>query len=723
MKKYLGKLIFIVFILIFVCSVSVYANQTELEIQIPQKSKEFERWENLSEEERKNTIQPFYSNITIKESVKRSTYSNLLKSVKSSTAETKFDLRDVLQSINVKNQQRVGSCWAFSYTSVLETTLANQNGKISNEYSPMHMDYKTAKMFNRKLGEGGTLLMEMAYSANRYGPVYEEDLSFDSVYDETENPATNYYLSDLNSVSTDQVAKAKIEEMPIIAMINKEYTDTSVTYTSGETVYSNEEIKAQRELIKKHIKENGAVTTTFYSDIGTTASDEYISPGNFYNSETSAYYCNEPSKQVNHAVTIVGWDDEYKKENFIESNRPLNDGAYIVLNSYGEDFGDDGYFYVSYDDAFIESAILGISSVKEYNENTKEADYIYQYDELGVTDALSWGTSSVYAANVFSRQDTTVTEYLSEVGIYLLSTEGVEIYVSTDGTLTNIGNPVASYTGSNALEVGYHTVKLSSPVKLTGNKFAVIVKYVNAESASVPMEINLKDSGFSYVSTAYDTATSNEGESYISMDGSAWYDIYNLKVNYINTLKNTNVCIKAFTTKVVEEENEEIPDEEKNVAVTGVKLNKSTEIMQVGDKLSLVATIEPTGATNKNVKWTTSNSNVATITEEGIITAVAEGETTITVTTEDGNYTASCDITVTKKTNSEDDIYKDDTEDKNNGQTDPSDTEVTNPKVDDTVADKIIPKAGSKITIITIVIVSIVGIIFYKKYKGYSDVK
>lgn len=83
----------------------------------------------------------------------------------------------------------------------------------------------------------------------------------------------------------------------------------------------------------------------------------------------------------------------------------------------------------------------------------------------------------------------------------------------------------------------------------------------------------------------------------------------------------------------------------KNVAVTGVTLDKSEVSITVGNTATLTATITPSNATNKNVSWTSSAEGVATV-ENGVVTAVAEGSATITVTTEDGNYSASCEVTV-----------------------------------------------------------------------------
>lgn len=81
--------------------------------------------------------------------------------------------------------------------------------------------------------------------------------------------------------------------------------------------------------------------------------------------------------------------------------------------------------------------------------------------------------------------------------------------------------------------------------------------------------------------------------------------------------------------------------------VTGVTLDKTTLELYTGNTAILTATVQPSDATNKNVTWSSYNAEVATV-EGGTVTAVGAGETTITVTTEDGNYTASCKVIVTK---------------------------------------------------------------------------
>lgn len=84
------------------------------------------------------------------------------------------------------------------------------------------------------------------------------------------------------------------------------------------------------------------------------------------------------------------------------------------------------------------------------------------------------------------------------------------------------------------------------------------------------------------------------------------------------------------------------------VAVTGVELNKTSMELNVGDSETLTATVAPTDATNKAVTWKSSKESVATVDQNGKVTAVAAGEATITVTTTDGSKTAECKVTVKK---------------------------------------------------------------------------
>ena len=92
------------------------------------------------------------------------------------------------------------------------------------------------------------------------------------------------------------------------------------------------------------------------------------------------------------------------------------------------------------------------------------------------------------------------------------------------------------------------------------------------------------------------------------------------------------------------------------VSVTSVSLNKTTSSIEIGNIETLTATISPSNATNKNVTWHSNSTNIATVSSTGDVTAISPGQATITVTTEDGNYTASCIFTVVEPTVVEDTV-------------------------------------------------------------------
>ncbi len=93
-------------------------------------------------------------------------------------------------------------------------------------------------------------------------------------------------------------------------------------------------------------------------------------------------------------------------------------------------------------------------------------------------------------------------------------------------------------------------------------------------------------------------------------------------------------------------DNCEVEVVEDAIKVTGVTVNFTSRSIKVGETTEIEATVEPADATNKNVTWSTSDESVATV-EDGVITGVAAGNATITVTTEDGGFTADCEVTVT----------------------------------------------------------------------------
>lgn len=90
-------------------------------------------------------------------------------------------------------------------------------------------------------------------------------------------------------------------------------------------------------------------------------------------------------------------------------------------------------------------------------------------------------------------------------------------------------------------------------------------------------------------------------------------------------------------------------EKDKSVSVTEVGLNKTSTTLIEGETETLIATVMPENATDKSVVWESGNESAATVSQEGLVTAVGEGKATITVKTNDGGFSASCEVTVNKK--------------------------------------------------------------------------
>jgi C1A family cysteine protease len=382
-----------------------------------------------------------------------------------------LDLRADGKVSDVKNQEQCGSCWAFSTYSSLESTLLPSE---SWDFSENNM--KNTHGYDFSPCKGGNSLMSTAYLARWDGPIAESSDPYSTV--SSSSPANVQELKHIQEV-------------------------WYIPSRSGPL---------DNENIKMALTEQGAIYSTIYWN------EAYFS--GYHNS----YYYGG-SATGNHAVTIVGWDDSYDRTNF--ERLPSGNGAFIVKNSWGPEWGDDGYFYVSYYDTGI-----GRDNALFMAETAENYDNIYQYDPLGWVVSYGSGSDTEYFANIFT---STGSEQLSAVSFYTpVPDASFQVWVYLD-THTNptAGTNAGSISGTASLP-GYHTVSLNSPISLnSGQKFSVVVK-ITTPGYQYPVAMEYPYSGFS------SRATARSGESFVSSNGNSWTDV-------TTVYPDTNVCLKAFT--------------------------------------------------------------------------------------------------------------------------------------------------------------------------------
>lgn len=404
-----------------------------------------------------------------------STFSTVDTSESASVVPASYDLRTRSRVPQVRDQGYYGTCWAFAAISAMESSLLPG---LKVDYSVDHMSMSNS--FNVDQYDGGEYTMGMAYLAAWQGPVYEKD---------------DPYGDDQTDGSLSPVAH--VQQMRIID--GKDFDG-----------------------IKTAVFKYGGVQSSLYSNLKSSSPSSM-----YYNSEKYAY-CYRGTEKPNHDVVIVGWDDNYPKENFpveLES-----DGAFICQNSWGEEFGDNGFFYVSYFDTNIGThniVYTGIEDVDNY-------DSIYQSDLCGWIGKMGYDKEDIYGANVFTARR---KEKIEAAAFYATGadTEYELYFVNQFENESSFENKVKVASGVLD-QAGYYTVSFDRGMEVErGERFAVVL-YVKTPGSTHPLAIEY-DSGEDYL----DTIDLDDGEGYISLGG--------LKFINVKDKQECNLCIKAFAKK------------------------------------------------------------------------------------------------------------------------------------------------------------------------------
>ena len=412
---------------------------------------------------------------------------------------------------NNRNHNPYGTCWTFSSIGLAEFDLINDgNFDKSIDLSELQLAYFTFNSVKDPLG--GT--------EGDYAKYYNENTSTSYL-----NYGGNYEMAARRMAQW--VGNTKEADVP--------YKNAASTVTNGladEYAYNYDvahlenayaiNLKSNVDDVKQNIMEHGAAGIMYYHE------DNAM----LWNSDKSLWTYYDTSKTGGgHAVMLVGWDDNFSKDNFVGTTKPENNGAWLVRNSWGLYCN---YFWMSYESASLGNAawIFDCNANEQYDNN-------YQCDGGLTTYPATYNTvSNVYQVD---KKEGVASETLRAVSISSMHVAGVNYTVDIYTNLKNKNDPLsgekqelATTTGTIGY-AGIYSVPLENPVELTsGSSYAVVV-IVDKQAIDYEQAIRIED--FDTNKTIWDCAISlGNGKSFFK-SGNKFYQWY-----------WGNYCIKAFTT-------------------------------------------------------------------------------------------------------------------------------------------------------------------------------
>ena len=484
MKKLLCLIITFFFVIPSVIASSCEANP------------DYEKWLQLSDSERENIPEPLpyvcyldkkeLKKLSSSQSTKMISTENGVKTI--SATDARYDSRDYGVISSIKDQGHYGNCWAQTGNALFETAAIisgfkeynfSEKSVIVNTFYDVFKDRYNVGGYNGGPDEGGNIFMYASYLYRHQGPVFEEDYPYLS-----EDPNIEY--SNINSNSLPNTK-------PLL-----ELDSLNLIVADGNCS------DAKKSVIKNALITYGAVGTSLHSISG-----------------MPTYYVEKNNSLLpNHEVTIIGWDDNIPASKF--GNGVTTNGGWLIKNSWGSSRGDNGIYYVSYEDAVVCDEFYYFSGVQLNNYDNA---YATSEQSVNYIDELAQNTNKYYQSIKMSTKNSNVTEYLGKVSLFLTPGETIDIYYGKNGPDKKdeyLGSITSYSLGLSSVEFPEIPVKGDYYINLVYN-YQSNNRYNNTYALSCKTDA---ESSFSYTLTDY-----TGGKYYYSYDGSHFTDISTLSYN------------------------------------------------------------------------------------------------------------------------------------------------------------------------------------------------
>ncbi len=455
----------------------------------------------------------------------------LIMSVCGSVLASKFDARTDVQAKNwispVKNQLNYGSCWAFGMLATVEAnwnkqrqaaikaskiTEAVAKADFSERYlawlgynAPLGTDASTyphpfypsidpAQGIYDAYDQGGLEFKAAALLTRGTGLTWETNAPFASKPFDKKDPATRMQGVTLQP------------EVGLVTQVYGmyQYVDSMLINYGYDGKITN-----RQAYIKQLITENGIISVGIYAGL------------EWNDAKITEIYNQDFDLGANHEVGLVGWKDDYVFTNYKDKDGQPLKGAWIMRNSWGSDWGDGGYAYVSYYDtslaggvtSVVEADPLRYTSISQHGQ--LGSDIYWRWDN---EEQAAWTTSEGMASHYVAARP----QFLKAVGFCTLTdAANYEIEVLAGATDPENGKSVYTQKGTFGADgskdyVGYRTVELDKITLLpAGGDYVVRVKIYDNNGKLLGTQIVIDD-----------LSPASPGNSFISFgEAGGWQDI------------------------------------------------------------------------------------------------------------------------------------------------------------------------------------------------------